>query len=97
MTIHPDLNNHDAAWAPNGRASDVPPTGKGQNPFNEEPAGGKAPRPNVAEIEAFLSDHVGNAIHVVSIDPDAAEGEPGKTRGRYFGNDARAGWLDCLR
>ena len=45
-------------------------------------------QPDLAAIEAFLSDRVGAAIHVVSIDPDKPEGEPGKTRGRYFGNAA---------
>ena len=98
MTVHPNIDPHDAAWAPGGRASDVPVTGRCPNPLNEEPAGGSEPpplAPNRSDIEIFLCDYVGTIIHVVSIKPDAAEDDPDKTHGRYFGDavaDA-ARWL----
>jgi hypothetical protein len=88
MTFQPNITPHDAAWAEGGRASDVPITAKGPSPFDEQPAEASPIEPNTPEIESFLRDRVGYAIHVVSIDPDAAEDAPGKARGRYFGDNA---------
>ena len=45
-------------------------------------------QPDLAAIEDFLSDHVGSAIHVVSILPDTADEDPDKIHGRYFGDAA---------
>jgi hypothetical protein len=46
------------------------------------------PKPDLAVIEDFLSDHVVSAIHVVSIAPDKPDGDFDKIKGRYFGDAA---------
>ncbi|MBR0797539.1 DUF3987 domain-containing protein [Bradyrhizobium jicamae] len=63
MTFHSNLNNHDAAWAPGGRASEVPITGRGANPLEDEPAtppggdekvsGPEFPNPDVVQLKRF--------------------------------------------
>lgn len=51
--------------------------------------------PNKGDIEIFLRDCVGTIIHVVSLKPHAAEDDPDKAHGRYFGDaaDDAASWL----
>jgi hypothetical protein len=56
MTMHPNLNNHDAAWAPNGRTSDVPIMDNGPNPLKEEPAAENAKAPAIYEIVRLTKD-----------------------------------------
>src|ERR1700712_88962 len=53
MTVHQNLNSHDAAWAPNGRASDVPIMDQGSDPVTEEPAAETAKEQAVFEIVCF--------------------------------------------
>jgi hypothetical protein len=101
VTIHTNIDPHDEiVWGPSGgRASDAPVTDKGAapNPLGDDPSGAETPplAPNKSDIETFLRDYVGTIIHVVSIKPDAAENDPDKIHGRYFGDavgDA-ATWL----
>jgi hypothetical protein len=57
MTMDPRIDLHDnVAWGPNGgRASDVPPTGKGSNPFEQEETE-TAKAPVVYEIVRFTKE-----------------------------------------
>jgi hypothetical protein len=57
MTIDPRIDLHDnVAWGPNGgRASDVPPTGMGSNPFEQEETE-TAKAPAVFEIVRLTKD-----------------------------------------
>ncbi|SHN66588.1 hypothetical protein [Bradyrhizobium erythrophlei] len=52
MTVHPNLTSHDATWAPGGRASDVPISGRRENPF-ERTAAETGDRPAPFEIVCF--------------------------------------------
>jgi hypothetical protein len=44
------------------------------------------PRPDLAAIETFLRDHIGNAVHLVAIDPVRPDTDAGKISGAYFGD-----------
>lgn len=53
VNAHPNPSSHDAAWAPNGRASDVPIMDRGSEPLNEDQAADTAKEPAVFEIVRF--------------------------------------------
>ena len=100
MSADPNLSAHNVAWKGNARDAPITPGGS-PNPLADDPDDGfetaEPPplAPNRSDIEIFLRDYVGTIIHVVSIKPDAAEDDPDKTHGRYFGDavaDA-ARWL----
>jgi hypothetical protein len=95
MTAHPNLTNHDAAWAPGGRASDVPIMDEDSRHHDAGTDEAALFTPKKSDIEIFLRDYVSTIIHVVSIKPDVHDSDPDKIHSCYLGdaaNDA-AEWV----
>jgi hypothetical protein len=69
--MDPRIDLHDeVAWR-SGRASDVPPTGKGSNPFNEEAGAEAAKAPAVYEI-VCLTKEGGPLTKEISLNDDGS-------------------------
>jgi hypothetical protein len=91
MTMHSSFNLHDdIAWGPNGgRASDVPPTGKGPNPLEDGPADKSSEPPPLAPNRSDIAKHLyalfapdfvhaypDSWIEIAYGDPTVDEGKP---------------------